>query len=96
MFEAARSKLQCQGADFDVPKGNIFKYAINARAYGFVNQAIDEWAVDLNWIDSDGTTLLDYVARQIDRAAGTTFERELRIYYERIAKHGGRLRTDLH
>ncbi|USU13443.1 hypothetical protein NF701_06350 [Sphingomonadaceae bacterium OTU29THOMA1] len=95
-FVNARPQLQCQGADFDVIEGNIFKYAISSRAFGFINQSIDEWHVDLNWIDKDQTTLLDYVENQVSRARGTHNEEQLRNYYNKLkkngAKHGSELR----
>lgn len=95
-FVNARPQLQCQGADFDVVEGNIFKYAISSRAFGFINQSIDEWHVDLNWIDKDQTTLLDYVENQVSRARGTHNEEQLRNYYNKLkkngAKHGSELR----
>jgi hypothetical protein len=96
MFAKFQDRLVCQGADFDVAKGNILKYAVNARAYGFINQAIDEWKVNLNVVDkNDNTTVLDYVEKQVQRAKGTSFEEELKIYYTRLKKAGAKHSREL-
>ncbi len=95
MFESNRNRLLCHGVDFDVVEGNILKYAISSRAFGLINSAIEEWRVNLNWIDPDGTTLLDYIGSQIPRTKGTPNERMIKIYYDRVRRAGGRHRHEL-
>lgn len=95
MFEQNRDKLQCRGVDFDVIEGNVLKYAMGTRTFGFLDMAIDEWKVNLNWIDKDGTTLLDYAAMQVAKTKGTSNEQVMKNYYGRIRKAGGKHRREL-
>ncbi len=95
LFQVSKSQLICEGVNFDVVKGNIFKYAVNARTWGFLDKAIDEWNTDLNWIDSDQTTLLDYIERQITKNKETPIRSTLDNYYSKVRRAGGKHRREL-
>lgn len=96
LISRSRSQLICKGVNFDVPEGNIYKYAISARTYGLIDKAIDEWGSDLNWIDSyDDTTLLDYVKKQIDRSRNTGQYATLNNYFNKLRLNGAKFRREL-
>lgn len=76
-------------------EGNVLKYAVNARTFGFMNKAIDEWRANLNLIDKDDTTLLDYIELQITRSRGAALESTLRAYYNKVQRAGGKHRREL-
>ena len=96
MFAQNQERLLCKGVDFDVIEGNILKYAIGTRTFGFIDQAIDEWKVNLNVIDKrDDTTVLDYVEMQMSKTKGTVNEAVIKSYYNRLRKAGAKHRREL-
>ncbi len=68
---------------------------MGTRTFGFLDMAIDEWKVNFNWIDKDGTTLLDYAAIHVAKTKGTSNEQVMKNYYGRILKAGGKHRREL-
>lgn len=96
LFAENQLKLICQGANFDVIEGNIMKYAINGRTFGFIDKAIDEWKINLNVVDkADKTTVLDYVQMQIDKNRNSSFETTLQNYYNKLRKAGAKHSREL-
>ena len=95
MWAKNADKLTCTDTSFDVEKGSIIKYAVNAKFENFIYDVIS-WKVDLNRIDeSDNRTVLDYIQDQIRSYKGLPTERDLRIYYELFRKAGAKHRSEL-
>ena len=95
-LDANASSLTCNLINFNPRNGNIYKLAVARQSDGFIDDALDNWHVDLNQIDAtDGKTVLDYIA---DRraTAGPTYTRILDRYYNRFraagAKHAAELK----
>jgi hypothetical protein len=89
------ASLVCNIVNFNPRNGNIYKLAVACQADGFINDALDNWHVDLNQVDAtDGKTVLDYIT---DRraTAGPTFARILDRYYARFRAAGARHASEL-
>lgn len=87
--------LACTGADFEVLKGNILKYAIAAKFDEFIDEMI-RWKVDLNIVDdSDKNTVLDYVTYQIDKNKGNESEIIYQLYYIKLRQAGAKRAAEL-
>ena len=94
-MDANAAFLTCNTLNFHPRNGNIYKLAVARQADGFINDALDNWRVDLNQIDAtDGKTVLDYIA---DRRAmaGPTYARTLNRYYARFRAAGARHAREL-
>lgn len=87
-------ELHCTNMHFDVDQGNILKYAVAKKFEEFIYDAI-KWRLDLNWIDSDDQTLLDYVQRHLDRNKGNELEVIYKNYYYSLRKAGAKYRAEL-
>lgn len=95
MWARNADKLTCTDTSFDVEKGSIIKYAVNAKFDLFIYQVVS-WKVDLNRIDeSDNRTVLDYVRDQIISYKGLPAELDLRGYYELLRKAGAKHGSEL-
>lgn len=87
--------LVCSGVQFDVQKGNLLKFAVNADFNHFISDAI-RWKINLNKIDDvDGHTVLDYIKDQIPKNKGNSFEPTLKRYYQDLRKAGAKHANEL-
>ena len=85
----------CNSIRFDVPRGNIIKYAVNNGFDQFLYDMI-EWKIDLNKVDeTDKRTVLDYVEYQIGRNKGNALESRHRGYYDLLRKAGAKHAREL-
>lgn len=88
VWEANKHRFQCSSASFDIPRGNIIKFAVNAKFDHFIDDMVN-WGIELNDIDEyDQRTVLDYIEHQIQRNQGSSIERRLRGYYDLLRKAG--------
>lgn len=95
MWAKHSDKLTCTDTSFDVEKGSLIKYAVNAKFDKFIFDVVI-WKVDLNKVDeSDNKTVLDYVQDQIRSYKGLPTERDLRGYYELLRRAGAKHRDEL-
>lgn len=95
MWQASRDVLKCDSVQFDVLEGNVLKFAVSKMFNEVLEDAIF-WRVDMNWVDpSDGRTVLDYVAYQIERFSGTSVVVTLEYYYRALRKAGAKHRSEL-
>lgn len=95
-MDANQTSLTCNTINFNPRDGNIYKIAVARQVNGFIDDALNNWHVDLNQIDAtDGKTVLDYIA---DRraTAGPTYARILDRYYARFRAAGARHARELH
>jgi hypothetical protein len=59
---------KCDRTNFTVANGNILKFAVQTNFYEFFYFAIDEFNLDINFIDpSDGLTVLDFAKQQLTK-----------------------------
>ncbi len=94
-MDANSASLVCNLTNFNPRNGNVYKLAVARQADGFINDALDNWHVDLNQVDAtDGKTVLDYIS---DRraTAGPTYARTLSRYYDRFRAAGARHASEL-
>ncbi len=95
MWARASDQLKCESLQFDVPAGNVLKFAVSKKFNEFLEDAI-YWKVDLNRIDhSDQRTVLDYIQYQIDKNKGTTVEVTLKHYYKILKEAGAKHKAEL-
>ena len=95
LLDANAPSLTCNLVNFNPRNGNVYKLAVARQADEFINDALNDWHVDLNQIDAtDGKTVLDYIS---DRraTAGPTFARTLDRYYTRFRAAGARHAREL-
>jgi hypothetical protein len=87
--------LLCTGAQFDVTKGNIVKWAVSYKFYDFINDII-KWGINLNRVDeADGRTALDYALFHIQRNKGNAMEPVYQDIYDTLRKAGAKHRREL-
>lgn len=96
MWKAFENKeLVCNSLQFDVPNGNIIKYAAMMNFDTFIRDVI-RWNVNLNKVDAfDGRTLLDYLSFHIERTKGGEIEKKLKYYYGILRKAGAKHKSEL-
>lgn len=88
-------QVNCNAVNFNVPNGNILKFAVSRRFDDFINDVAD-WGVNLNYVDrTDNRTVLDYIEDEIVRLDGTAAERTLRRYYRTLRDAGALHRREL-
>jgi hypothetical protein len=88
--------LKCNSANFSVQKGSLVKYAINLRNYHFLTNSIENWKINLNYIDpSDNKTPLDFLRDEMKRLKGTEESKFLEHYYSLMRKNGAKHRSEL-
>lgn len=94
-INANMPRLTCNMINFNPRDGNILKLAVARQFDGFINDALDQWKIDLNQIDkADGLTVLDYI-RDRRALAGPTYARTLGRYYERFRRAGAKHASEL-
>ena len=94
-LDANAGSLVCNMVNFNPRNGNVYKLAVARQADGFIDDALDNWHVDLNQVDAtDRKTVLDYIT---DRraTAGPTYARILDRYYARFRAAGARHASEL-
>lgn len=63
----------CDASNFNLINGNLLKYSVSSRSYDILNVALENWQLELNFIDHvDHRTLLDYVAREAAANSGNS------------------------
>jgi hypothetical protein len=102
-WDSQVSKDWCQLAGFR--GGNLMKWAINRDDWYFLHLAIDVWGLNLNHVDIQGMTELDYARYEIDKHnddppyLGVEYKRgrmlKLQRYYDHLRKGGGKHRSEL-
>lgn len=90
-----REALVCNVPNSVVRDGSILKLAVDRSSTEFLTSAIRRWDLDLNQIDSDGKTVLDFVEDELAKAAGSSRERTLQRYRNWLLSGGARRAVDL-
>lgn len=94
-LNANAASLTCNMTNFNPRNGNIYKLAVARQVDGFIDDALDNWRVNLNQIDAtDNKTVLDYIRDRQD-TAGPTYARTLGRYYDRFRAAGAKHRIEL-
>lgn len=71
---------KCDSTTFNVPNGNILKFALSQNQMDFFEVLVSNYSLDINFIDpADNKNLLDYLndeieKRKIDGSSKTTIE----------------------
>lgn len=95
MWSELEDHLVCNGLTFDIPNGNVVKYAIVVKHDQFIAD-VARWKVNLDKVDSsDQLTVLDYLAHQIIKHRGTSLESKLRGYYLQLRTSGAKHKSEL-
>jgi len=89
MWDKLEDNFKCDTANFDVAQGSILKYAVKLRNFHFLNNAISQWKVNLNKVDNDGKTLMDYLSKEIERTKQSPELSGTLITYYEIARKAG-------
>jgi hypothetical protein len=81
----------CTASNFDISNGNLLKYSISSRSYEFLNYAIEDWQLELNFIDpADHRTVLDYVEREAKANAGNSDSATIDEYFSALQQAGAK------
>lgn len=90
------ASLTCTQLDFTVKDGHLLKLAVQKNAQDFVEEAVLDWKVDLNQVDaSDHRTVLDFVAAEQVRSAGTNRARIYKKYFDLLRENGAKFSREL-
>jgi hypothetical protein len=88
--------LKCNQANFGVDHGNVLKYALKMDEFFFLGLAVEVWEVNLNSIDNDNETLLDYLKSEMERTKSSEDYRvRYQDLYKDLRKRGARHRRGL-
>jgi hypothetical protein len=90
-----RAELVCNVPNSVVRNGNILKLAVDRSSSAFLTDVVRRWQLDLNQIDRDGETVLDFTEKQLEGAAGSPREATLRRYRNLLLAGGARRARDL-
>ena len=90
-----QDQVICNVTNSIVRNGSILKLAVDSSSSEFINDAVRRWKVDLNRIDADGTTVLDFIEQERIKARGTPRFAILNSYYNIFSTNGAKHRRDL-
>lgn len=90
-----RQAMTCNIPHSFVRDGNILKLAVDRSNTNFLQDAIYRWELDLNLVDRDGTTLLDFLDSELARDKGTPRADTLNRYRTMVLAHGGKRAREL-
>lgn len=90
-----QDQLICNVPNSLVRNGSILKLAVDRSSSEFINDAVRRWKVDLNRIDADGTTVLDFIEQQRIDAQGLPRFDTLNRYYNIFSSNGAKHARDL-
>lgn len=91
-IDANMPKLLCNQFNFNPANGNILKLAIARSSEPFIDNAINDWKVQLNQIDKvDDATVLDYILRRKVEAGSNANLVKIYDNYERKFRTAGAL-----
>ena len=63
-----KTHCKCDSTTFSVPNGNILKFALSQREEGFIEMLVENYNLDINFIDpADNLNLLDYQNVEISK-----------------------------
>lgn len=88
-------RLICNVPHSIVRDGSILKLAVDSSSSEFINDAVRRWRVDLNRIDADGTTVLDFIDAEREKARESPRFATLNRYYNIFASGGAKHARDL-
>lgn len=94
LWNAYEEELVCNVMSFDVINGNLIRLGVSHRFDPFINDVL-KWGVNLNRIDQDNKTELDYIQEQREKFKGTSVEARLNRYYQRFQAAGAKHRSEL-
>lgn len=95
MWAKFENQLICNNLQFDVPNGNVIKYAANSLFDEFIYD-VSLWKVNLNKVDeTDGRTVLDYLKYKIELKKGTPLAEKLQHYYKVLKDAGAKHKNEL-
>lgn len=67
MWNKYKLDFKCDTLGFNVPQGNVLKFAISDGYETFIETIVENYGLDINFKDNDGKTVLDYVNDEIKR-----------------------------
>jgi len=85
----------CDNGYMDKPRSNLLKYAVKNTFYDFLEAAVFEWGLDLNKVDADGTTVLDYLDELSQRVEASEIRQELGRYRSLFVSKGAKHAREL-
>ena len=94
MWNKYEDKLVCDSLFFPVTGGNIIKATIYKGNKDFM-KLIFEWKVNLNRVDVDGRTALDYVDDQIKRETTPAAISMLKYFKRHLEHYGAKRKSEL-
>jgi hypothetical protein len=90
-----RKTLICNVANSVVRNGNVLKLAVDRSSTDFLTDAVRRWKLDVNQVDADGTTVLDFVDSQIASSSSADRQDTLKRYRNWLLQAGGKHAREL-
>jgi hypothetical protein len=90
-----RKSLTCSVPNSVVRDGNILKVAVDRSSSDFLTDVVRRWRLDVNQVDADGKTVLDFVDEEIATSGVEGRKDTLRRYRNWIIQAGGKRASDL-
>ncbi|RYG89559.1 MAG: hypothetical protein EON59_01415 [Alphaproteobacteria bacterium] len=83
--------FRCTAQNFNLSNGNLLKYSVRSRSFEFIVAAIEDWHLELNFIDlADHRTILDYVAREAEANDGNSDSATINSYLDALREVGAK------
>lgn len=92
MWKEHEKTLYCNSLTFDVQYGSVIKFAVQYIFDDYIKQ-VANWEIDLNHVDRDGQTLLDYVKMKRDESEA--LRGRMQSYYDILRKAGAKHKSEL-
>lgn len=63
-----KTKFKCSSLDFEIPNGNLLKFALSQQMPDLIESLAQIWNLDINFIDpKDGLNVMDYILAEIEK-----------------------------
>lgn len=88
-------KLTCNIPNSIVRDGNILKLAVDRSSTDFINDSVRRWKVNLNHVDADNKTVLDFIDEERTKALGTPRHAILNRYFNIFRSNGAKFKREI-
>lgn len=88
-------QLSCNVPNSIVRDGNILKLAVDRSSTDFINDSVRRWKVNLNHVDADNKTVLDFIEAERTKSVGTPRHAILNRYFTIFRSNGAKFKREI-
>lgn len=87
--------LVCNVPHSIVRNGNILKLAVDSSSTDFINDSVRRWKVNINHVDADNKTVLDFIDEERTKSVGTSRHATLNRYFNIFRSNGAKFKREI-